>query len=64
MSAAKVQRNNNKTFDVIDTRDSKILTRGLKGSKAAAYATYYNEQISEAEAFWHLIEKRVVHEIL
>jgi hypothetical protein len=52
MTNTKLTKNENKTFNVVDTRTNKVVARNLKGSKAAAYREYYEQQINEAELFW------------
>ena len=53
MKAAEFKKNEQNTFDVIDTRNSMILKRNVKSiRKAAAYVNYYNEEIQKAEAAW------------
>ena len=52
MKAATVKMNDDKSFDVIDTRNGMTLKRNLKGRKAAAYVDYYNQEIDKAEAEW------------
>jgi hypothetical protein len=54
--AAKVQKSEFGGFDVIDTRNGKSLKFGMKGSDAAAYAQYYNEEVAKAEAQWAVFD--------
>ena len=52
MTNTKLIKNENNTFSVVDTRNNKTVARNLKGSKAAAYREYYEQQINEANLFW------------
>jgi hypothetical protein len=52
MANTKLIKNENNKFNVVDTRNNKVVARDLKGSKAVAYREYYEQQITEAELFW------------
>jgi len=52
MKAAKLLKNEFKGFDVVDARDGQVLRRGMKGSDAAAYIEYYDQEVKKAEKEW------------
>jgi hypothetical protein len=52
MEAARLERNESGTFNVIDARNGKTVKCNLRGYKAAAYVRYYNQEVKKAEAFW------------
>ena len=52
MKNFKLAKNTDNTFNVIDIRTGKEVKHNLRGTKAAAYAEYMEQQIVEAEKFW------------
>lgn len=56
MKAAKVNKTGKNEFEVIDTRDGKIVARNLTGQKAWAYVEMYDQDIKKAEAEWVKID--------
>ena len=54
----KLQKTDQGTYEVIDTRNGLVLRRGIKtASKAAAYVRYYDEELTKAEAQWAAFDK-------
>ena len=52
MANTKLTKNADNTFNVVDTRTNKTVKRNLRGTKAAAYRSYYEQQVIEANEFW------------
>jgi hypothetical protein len=53
MNAARFEKDGFGSYQVVDTRNGRIVKRNIKKiSKAAAYVDYYNEEIEKAEKQW------------
>ena len=55
MKNTKLTRNEDKTFNVVDTRTGEVVKARVSGGDAAAYRVYYEEMLVEAEANWEIL---------
>ena len=52
----QIQRQDDGTFNVVDTRVGMLLEVRQTAKRAVAWAFIYNDDISGAEALWHAID--------